>query len=606
MDENKQGTGKPVIDKEYLKKLAEKIKEEKARKESLQKKPESGSTPPPPPMASISPTLLDDDDEEEDMAAEKTAIIDLTALSGHNADARLTIIDGKDEGKSIDITRDEIFAGRSLDNDFVISDISVSRKHFKVIREGDHYTVSDMGSGNGIKVNGAKHPSTILYHNDVVTAGARQIRFDILNEEMKAKYSRKTEVAVESGESVSGERKKSSLLSWVALIAIIGGAAAAGYFYMMKPQTVQQQPVEFKLGIEDINKIDDLIEQKDLKGAEKNTKFFLEKVPGNKQLNERLALIEKEAVAQKSFEDGKALFAQSRETAEKLFKQIPEDSIFYDEMKTIVGPETIIRWAADEIKALIAGNKEDEALKKIYAALIENPDNEEIKKLQNELTSKVGEEKAKDIQAKAAEEKKVAAEKKQERAKRKTAVARPAPAPKPAPAPVEKSAGEGSERDLDRAIELYLSKDFDGSIASLDKAAESSDKEVSKKARLIKIEVTKFRRTWGTVQSESGNKKTQSVKRLLTYDKKISGGQLASEIESLGSAEAAPSRDKGSRSAAKSSGMNDDEAKELYMRARSMRNDNPQRARELLQQVIDGTDSSNDYNIKSKKLIKGL
>ena len=38
MDENKQGTGKPVIDKEYLKKLAEKIKEEKARKESLQKK----------------------------------------------------------------------------------------------------------------------------------------------------------------------------------------------------------------------------------------------------------------------------------------------------------------------------------------------------------------------------------------------------------------------------------------------------------------------------------------------------------------------------------------------------------------------------------------
>ncbi|HPA56576.1 MAG TPA: hypothetical protein PLT70_04010, partial [bacterium] len=79
MEENKQGTSKPTIDKEYLKKLAEKIKAEKARKESLQKKPENESTtPPPPPMASISPTLLDDDDEEEDMAAEKTAIIDLT------------------------------------------------------------------------------------------------------------------------------------------------------------------------------------------------------------------------------------------------------------------------------------------------------------------------------------------------------------------------------------------------------------------------------------------------------------------------------------------------------------------------------------------------
>ncbi len=48
------------------------------------------------------------------------------------------------------------------------------------------------------------------------------------------------------------------------------------------------------------------------------------------------------------------------------------------------------------------------------------------------------------------------------------------------------------------------------------------------------------------------------------------------------------------------------EAKELYMRARSMRNEDPSKARELLQQVIDGTDSSNDYNIKSKKLLKNL
>lgn len=601
MDENKQGTGKPVIDKEYLKKLAEKIKEEKARKESLQRKPESGSTPPPPPMASISPTLLDDD-EEEDMAAEKTAIIDLTALSGNTADARLIIIDGKDEGKSIDITRDEIFAGRSLDNDFVISDISVSRKHFKVVREGDHFTVSDMGSGNGIRVNGAKHPSVTLYHNDVITAGARQIKFEILNEDMKAQYSRKAEAAETS---FAEEKRKSSILPWVAVFVILSAAAAGAYFYMEEFKTVQQT-AEFKLGIEDIDKIDDLIEQKDLKGAEKNTKFFLEKVPGNKQLTERLALIQKENAAQKDFEDGKALFAQNKEVAEKLFQKIPEDSVFYDEMKAVVGAETLIRWVAEEIKVLIAGNKEDEALKKIYAALIENPDNEEIKKLQSDIASKVGEEKAKDIQAKAAEEKKVAAEKKQLRAQRTASRPAPRPAPKPAPKPeTQQSSGGGSEQDLDRAIELYLSKDFDSALSSLDKASDSTDQNVSKKARLLKIEVTKFKRTWSNVQKESGNKKSKSLKRLIIYDKKISGGQLSSEIESLDSGSRS-SDTKSSSKSSKSSGMSDDEAKELYMRARSMRNDNPEKARELLQQVIDGTDSSNDYNIKSKKVLKGL
>ena len=74
MDENNQNNAKPTIDKEYLKKLAEKIKAEKARKEALGKK--SDSIPTPPPISSISSKYLDDEDDEE-MASEKTAIIDL-------------------------------------------------------------------------------------------------------------------------------------------------------------------------------------------------------------------------------------------------------------------------------------------------------------------------------------------------------------------------------------------------------------------------------------------------------------------------------------------------------------------------------------------------
>lgn len=607
MEENKQGNAKPTIDKEYLKKLAEKIKAEKSRKEFLQKK-ENDSTPPPPPMASISPTLLDDEDEDEDMAAEKTAIIDLTALSGHTSDARLTIIDGKDEGKSIDITRDEIFAGRSLDNDFVISDISVSRKHFRVVRDGDHYNVSDMGSGNGIRVNGIKFPTTILYHNDVITAGARQVKFEILNAEMREKYSRKAEAAEVSTHGTT-EKKKSSALAWVAILLIVSAVAVAGYIFMKQSEQIQNVAAVFKLGIEDIDKIDELIEKRDLKNAEKNAQFFLEKVPGNKQLTERLTLIEKEKLNQTKFEQAKAMMAQNKEEAEKTLKQIPEDSVFYEEVKLLVGVETISKWVVDEIKGFIASNKEDEALKKIYAALIENPENEEIKKLQAELTSKVGEQKAKDIQEKAEQEKKAAAIEKEKRLERKAKVAqqnyRPAPRPQPSPKPApEKSMSGGSEKDLDRAIELYLSKDFDGAIQNLDRASGSNEKDVAQKAALLKLEITKFRKNWSSVLDETGQKKKTSIKKLLNYDKKISGGQLASEIESLDSGSSSSSRDSDSKSKSKGGSMGDSEAKELYMKARSMRNDDPAKAKEILNQIVDSTDSSSDYNRKAKKLLK--
>ena len=404
MEENKQGKPKPSIDKEYLKKLAEKIKAEKARKEAMSQKKDEG-TPPPPPMSSIPPTLLDDDDEDEDMAAEKTAIIDLASLSGQSADARMTIMDGKDEGKSIEITREETFAGRSLDNDFVISDISVSRKHFKIKREGDHYLAQDMGSGNGIRVNGTKTSSTTLYHNDVIIAGARQIRFEILNEEMKATYSRKEAISESSDAPV---KQKSSLVSWVAIFLVVA-AAAAGYYFLTQ-QSKQIQQAAFKLGFEDIDKVDELIEKLDFKKAEKNVQFFLsqtKKPQDQKLLNERLAVINKEKAFEPKFNEGKVLFEQKKiAEAGKILQQIPEDSAFYPEIKKLVGDEVITSWKIDSIKKLIEAKKEDDALKLIYALLLEQPDNADAKALQEQLTSKVGAEKAKDLQKKAEEERK--------------------------------------------------------------------------------------------------------------------------------------------------------------------------------------------------------
>lgn len=621
MEENKHGKSKPSIDKEYLKKLAEKIKAEKVRKEAMNQKKESEGTPPPPPMSSIPPTLLDDDDEDEDMAAEKTAIIDLASLSGQSADARMTIMDGKDEGKSIEITRDEIFAGRSLDNDFVISDISVSRKHFKIKREGDHFLAQDMGSGNGIRVNGAKSPSSTLYHNDVIVAGARQIKFEILNEDMKAKYSRKTD---NSEDEVAPVKQKSSLVSWVAIFLVVAGAAIGYYFLSQQSKQIQQ--AAFKLGFEDIDKVDELIEKFDFKKAEKNVQFLLsqtKKPQDTKLLNERLDIIKKEKAFQDKFNQGKVLFEQKKTLeAREILKVIPEDSAFYPEIKKLVGDEAITSWKIGDIKKLIQTKKEDEALKLIYALLLEQPENADAKALQEQLTSKVGEQKAKDLQKKAAEEKakKIADAKARENKKVAAAQKRKARAakratkkrtPKRNVTVTKKSdASEYNARSVDKARELYLSKDFDSAIDLLDKISGGTSGAVSKQSSLMKLNVIKFKRTWDKAQNSSGSKQQKYITRLMKYDKSISGGKMEGDISSLKSSRGSsdPFKDSAVSKSSKSSGgsMNDSEAKKLYMRARSLRKENPDKARNVLEKIINNASSSSKYHKKARKLLKKL
>ncbi len=344
MDENNQNSTKPTIDKEYLKKLAEKIKAEKARKEALGKKADTEPTPPP--ISSISSKYLSDDDEEE-IASEKTAIIDLSALSGHAADAKLTIVDGKDSGKNIEITKDEILAGRSLDNDFVISDISVSRKHFKIKKEGDRFVISDMGSGNGIKVNGSKTTSTTLSDGDIISVGARQIKFEILNPDLKPKPQRTTKQTIptnyEPEEDDEPAKKGSSPLVLVAIIVVILiGIGGVAYFMLFdnqnsKPKTTA---VSASFGENDKAAIEKLIYAKDLKNAEKNLLTANDRTSGDNPykswINEQLVLIGKEKTNQTTFENAKSVIQKNPEEADKLLKSIPSSSIFHKDAQNLL------------------------------------------------------------------------------------------------------------------------------------------------------------------------------------------------------------------------------------------------------------------------------
>ncbi len=110
------------------------------------------------------------------------ANIDLEALPNIDDDSiegRLTVISGDDKDKTAAIQKKEFFIGRNLDLDLVLTDPSVSRRHFRIFLEKGKYWVQDLGSGNKIKVNGVKATEKRrLENNDTIQAGNTTIRFE--------------------------------------------------------------------------------------------------------------------------------------------------------------------------------------------------------------------------------------------------------------------------------------------------------------------------------------------------------------------------------------------------------------------------------------------
>jgi hypothetical protein len=70
--------------------------------------------------------------------------------------------------------------GRSRDADCVLRDPNVSRHHAELRRSpGGEWAIADLGSTNGVKVNGRRVGSTRLKSGDQVTLGTTTFRFDI-------------------------------------------------------------------------------------------------------------------------------------------------------------------------------------------------------------------------------------------------------------------------------------------------------------------------------------------------------------------------------------------------------------------------------------------
>ena len=93
--------------------------------------------------------------------------------------AKLNVDTGPESGKTFNLNKASIVIGRSEDCDVVLSDTSISRSHARLELRRGGYTIYDLGSTNGTRVNGEKITSKTLMPGDKITLGTTVCIFKV-------------------------------------------------------------------------------------------------------------------------------------------------------------------------------------------------------------------------------------------------------------------------------------------------------------------------------------------------------------------------------------------------------------------------------------------
>ena len=93
------------------------------------------------------------------------------------APARMFVLTTDLAGMEFSLDRASLVIGRTDENDITLGHRSISRHHAKIVRDGDHYTIIDMQSSNGVRVNGEDYERIELNPGDIIELGHVKLRF---------------------------------------------------------------------------------------------------------------------------------------------------------------------------------------------------------------------------------------------------------------------------------------------------------------------------------------------------------------------------------------------------------------------------------------------
>ncbi len=89
----------------------------------------------------------------------------------------LFVVSGRDQGAKFELEEGMMGLGRDSSNFVQVHDTEVSRRHAEIRREGEAYTVVDLGSSNGTYVNGERVTRHVLTSGDRLQVGSTLILF---------------------------------------------------------------------------------------------------------------------------------------------------------------------------------------------------------------------------------------------------------------------------------------------------------------------------------------------------------------------------------------------------------------------------------------------
>lgn len=93
------------------------------------------------------------------------------------SNAMLVSLIGPNKGERFLLNQDEISVGRAPESEIFLDDVTVSRRHARIARVNEFYTVTDLGSLNGTYVNGAVISTHNLIDGDEIQIGKFRMHF---------------------------------------------------------------------------------------------------------------------------------------------------------------------------------------------------------------------------------------------------------------------------------------------------------------------------------------------------------------------------------------------------------------------------------------------
>lgn len=138
--------------------------------------------------------------------------------------ARLVVLSTNMAGHEFELDKPSMVIGRTEDNEVWVNHRSISRHHAKIVRENGRYSVVDLQSSNGVRVNGEEYGKVELRRGDVIDLGHVRMRFVEAGEDFV--FGRDAQ-AIDIG---SAGRSRAAV--WVALLLLLSGAGVALFLIM--------------------------------------------------------------------------------------------------------------------------------------------------------------------------------------------------------------------------------------------------------------------------------------------------------------------------------------------------------------------------------------